>query len=428
MINRLTELIIRQNPAIRHALHMTYPVVFLDEFQDTTYAQFELVQTTFTGSRAVFTAVGDDKQRIMGWAGAMSNAFEEFMRCFSARRISLLSNWRAHGELVRIQHVIASKIDPDVEFPEARGRLEVDGDVAGLWQFDTRQQERETLARWIAHEVQTRNIAPHDFALLVRLRADDVEQELAPALAEAGLKLRNVARIVGEIAIQDILGEELTAFLLPLLRLGASARHPESWIRTQQNLQFLEALAEDDDLGQERLQRSLQSFVRQLRASMLSVQPDEVAAREMAQRVLDFFDSGRFRQAFPAYQRTSDWERVWNGVKGLLQESAVVGGSWSEVLDRFEGLGQVPLMTVHRSKGLEFHTMIFYGLDNQTWWSLTPNRAEELNSFFVAFTRAKQRAFFTLCWERGQAIVWIERLLVPVGVRRVDGVSILQGL
>ncbi|WP_202035041.1 3'-5' exonuclease [Paraburkholderia tropica] len=31
-------------------------------------------------------------------------------------------------------------------------------------------------------------------------------------------------------------------------------------------------------------------------------------------------------------------------------------------------------MTIHKSKGLEFHTVIFYGLDNPTWWSLTPDR------------------------------------------------------
>jgi superfamily I DNA/RNA helicase len=69
--------------------------------------------------------------------------------------------------------------------------------------------------------------------------------------------------------------------------------------------------------------------------------------------------------------------------------------------------------------------MIFYGLDNQTWWSLTPNRMEELNSFFVAFTRAKQRAFFTLCTERGRSVVWIENLLAPAGVRRLDSTNLL---
>jgi hypothetical protein len=30
--------------------------------------------------------------------------------------------------------------------------------------------------------VQARSLAPHDFAILVRSRADDVEEELAPAI------------------------------------------------------------------------------------------------------------------------------------------------------------------------------------------------------------------------------------------------------
>lgn len=98
-------------------------------------------------------------------------------------------------------------------------------------------------------------------------------------------------------------------------------------------------------------------------------------------------------------------------------------GSWGDALDRFEGIGQVPLMTIHKSKGLEFHTMIFFGLDAQSWWSLSPGREEELNSFFVAITRAMQRAFFAYCRERGQAIAWLEDMLLPAGLERVDGLA-----
>ena len=50
-----------------------------------------------------------------------------------------------------------------------------------------------------------------------------------------------------------------------------------------------------------------------------------------------------------------------------------------------------------------------------------PERIEELNSFFVAFTRAKQRAFFTLCTGRGGPVAWIENLLAPAGVERIPG-------
>ncbi len=68
-------------------------------------------------------------------------------------------------------------------------------------------------------------------------------------------------------------------------------------------------------------------------------------------------------------------------------------------------------MTIHKSKGMEFHTVIFFGLDGQSWWSLRSKTAEEMNSFFVALTRAEQRAFFTCCTERGQRIGWLEQLL-----------------
>ncbi len=80
-------------------------------------------------------------------------------------------------------------------------------------------------------------------------------------------------------------------------------------------------------------------------------------------------------------------------------------------------------MTIYKSKGLEFHTMIFFGLDNRTWWSLQNGGGEEMNSFFVAFTRARQPAFFLFCRERGRAFEWLEALLEPVGVRRVGGVT-----
>ncbi|WP_245810822.1 3'-5' exonuclease [Loktanella atrilutea] len=108
-----------------------------------------------------------------------------------------------------------------------------------------------------------------------------------------------------------------------------------------------------------------------------------------------------------------------------MRECVEIAADWSGVLDYFEGKDQVPLMTIHKSKGLEFHTMIFFGLDAKTWWSLSPERGEELNSFFVAFTRAKQRAFVAYCSERGHAIDWLEQLLLPAGVEQIDGANIV---
>lgn len=426
MINRLVEWLLRENAAIRRALHLTYPFVFLDEFQDTTHAQFEFMETAFDGSSTIFTAVGDDKQRVMLWAGAMADGFDRFKTKYDARHMRMISNWRSHEDLVRIQHVVARLLDPHVEYPEARATREVDGDIAAIWEFEDGDEEGETLAQWITQEVQAGIVEPHDTAILVRARPNDVEYELTPTFARYGLKLRNVSRNVGDISIQDLLGEDLTNLLLPLLRLGASERSPENWSAALRDMQYLERVAPDDDVALARIERRLQEFVRVLRHTMKEMEPDEDTAKDVANMTLDFLGTRTIRQTFVSYQRKTDFERIWNGFKILLSECATDANGWTDALDRFEGRGQVTLMTIHKSKGLEFHTMIFFGLDNKTWWSLTTDKREELNTFFVALTRAEQRAFFTFCVSRGEPVVWIEELLASVDTHRVPGRTILE--
>jgi superfamily I DNA/RNA helicase len=218
----------------------------------------------------------------------------------------------------------------------------------------------------------------------------------------------------------------MSQILLRLLRLGATSRSPEDWNAALLDLQFLEAVDPADDMGQQHIQERLQRFVREMRRTMRLLDPVPESACKASQAALDFIGAEVLRRAFPSYQRQPDFDRVKNGFTLLLQESLLHAQSWSGALEEFEGVGQITLMTIHKSKGLEFHTIIFCGLDNQTWWSLTPNRGEELNSFFVAFTRAKQRAFFTLCAERGQRVAWIENLLAPAGVCRI-GVEESEG-
>lgn len=423
MINRLVEWLLRENEVIRHAVQLTYPYVFIDEFQDTTYPQYELLKTAFQGSGTFFTVVGDDKQRIMGWAGAMPDAFPRFKDEFLAHPVSLLSNWRSHEALVRIQHVVASKINPSTEYPSAKAERSVDGDVSAIWEFKSNQEESDFLTQWLLRELNAKTVEPHDIAILVRLRADKVEKQLMNSFTSRGIKVRNVARNVGDIAIQDLLGEYLTSVILPLLRLGATQRSPNEWTTALKNIQLLEGVDPDNEGEQSRLQVRLQTFIRHLRGIMKSGVSAE-SVHLVTKTVLEFVGESTLRHCFVEYQRKMDFERVWSGLVALLLESVEGNSSWQSLLDSFQGFGQIALMTIHKSKGLEFHTMIFYGLDNQTWWSLTPDKKEELNSFFVALTRAKQRAFFTLCTERGQPVTWVEDLIAPAGVERIDGTTI----
>ena len=98
MMGRLVELLLRTNPKICNALRATYTHVFMDEFQDTTHIQYDLVKTAFIDSLTILTAVGDNKQQIMRWAMALDNAFGEFEKDFQAQRIQLSYNYRSSPE------------------------------------------------------------------------------------------------------------------------------------------------------------------------------------------------------------------------------------------------------------------------------------------------------------------------------------------
>lgn len=331
-------------------------------------------------------------------------------------------------DLVHIQHRIARLIDSSVAQVQAKGVRTVEGSVAAIWQFPTPESESTYLAQWIKHEIDSQHIRAHDVAILVRKQAVQVEQAIASAFKQQGIRVRNVDRSVGEVKIQDLIGEDLTAIFIPLLRLGATERSPKDWEKTLTNLQMLERVDPSDERTQGRLQEKLAHFVGQLRVELRQHPPAAHSAEDISKKLFQFITPSTLQQGIPSYQRKADFERVRASFVMFLKECAEYGSDWSQTLDEFEGLDQVSLMTVHKSKGLEFHTMIFYGLDNKTWWSLRPDKHEELNAFFVAFTRAKQRAFFSRCDEWGSAISWIEDILHASGVETIDGASILNSM
>ena len=90
----------------------------MDEFQDTTQIQYDLVRTIFLGTDAVITAVGDNKQQIMRWAMAMDDPFTAFDADFAAQRTPLYNNYRSSPELVRIQHNLAIQTRDIATSPE----------------------------------------------------------------------------------------------------------------------------------------------------------------------------------------------------------------------------------------------------------------------------------------------------------------------
>ncbi|HEV2375668.1 MAG TPA: ATP-dependent DNA helicase [Streptosporangiaceae bacterium] len=73
-----------RHPEVGAAERARYPVVLLDEFQDTSHAQLVLLRALFGGGHPV-TAVGDPCQSIYGWRGASAGNLARFTHQFPTR-------------------------------------------------------------------------------------------------------------------------------------------------------------------------------------------------------------------------------------------------------------------------------------------------------------------------------------------------------
>lgn len=421
MLNRMAELLLRARPQIARALHATYPFVFVDEFQDTTHAQYDFLVSAFGDPRITITAVGDDKQRIMVWAGARTDAFDRFEAELAAERVPLVFNFRSSPDLVRIQHVVAQALDAGAIPTIAQSGRQVNGDVAQVWTCPTVAGEAQHLARWLAQDMASRGTRPRDYAILVRQTADRFEHQLAPAVAAFNLHLRNESRALGRTTLQDLLVDVYAGIAQAVLRLGAVRSVPASWQLALDAVLRLRDVDHDDELACLRAEEGLSAFLHGLRTTMAAAPPSTAAAEALADQVLAFLDPRALAQSFSKYATGEALDIALEAFRLHLATCADGSPDWVTCLDRFAGVDQVPLMTVHKSKGLEYDTIIFVGLDDAMWWSHSAGNSEGIATFFVALSRAKQRAIFTFCRERGQRarVADLYALLTAAGVPEV---------
>ena len=419
MIGRLVELLLRLNPMARDALRLTYSHLFMDEFQDTTQIQYDLVRRIFLGSETIVTAVGDNKQQIMRWAMAMDDPFAAFDADFNPKRTPLYNNYRSSPELVRIQHVLAQALDSKSVKPDSQTTNTVAGESCVIWDFPSPEREADKLAEFVAAEMTIHDLEPRDFVLLVRQKAVDYAEVLRPAFADAGVSLRNEAGLAGAIMLQELLAEEASELIISVLRMATTARAGRLWTECLEILGTLRGIGREEELEQAQLAKKLDLFASRLRREHPSPPITETAARELVELVLDFVGRRRLIAAHPAYSQGNWLEKVLESTAVHLAQSAVDAGEWNATLDNYEGVHATPLMTIHKSKGLEYHSVIFVGLDDGAWWSFTSDEIEGTAGFFVAFTRAKQQVVFTYCARRGnrRKIAPLYRLLAEAGVR-----------
>ncbi len=394
MVKMLAVHILNSQPTILAAIRATYSHVFMDEFQDVTGHQYALVKAAFHNSSSVVTAVGDTNQAIMGWAGALPAIFGEFNADFGASSQRLLFNFRSNARIVALINSLSEMFEDDpVPTTAAREHDPVPENAVEIWVSPTRDKESAFLARYIKSALDADpDLKVHDFVILARLWVDKLEERLTQPFADAGLTVRNDARNYGPVALQDLVKEPVARFLVSALKMAFQVRDGTPF----QTCRDIVAELQGDDINTERGNaeslRTVQKITKDLAELAAGKTTQQLTATQILELSLPDWRRSQFTKAFKEYSNPYYLNKIIAGLADFLDECLRPASSMSEAVEAVEGKNVVRLMTIHKSKGLEYNTVIFTEFNDDAFW----NSDDDVNVFFVALSRARERLKFSL--------------------------------
>jgi len=372
--------ILASNRYARGALRQAYSHVFLDEFQDATKNQYELVKAAFLDTDVILTAVGDVKQRIMAWAGALDGIMQVFADDFDATSLPLYQNFRSAPRLRRMQNRMIRRMDPAAASQDED--LVGEEGVIQLLHFDSQVEEAEAVADlidgWIAE-----GVPPSEIAVLVRQQSQLVTEALGEELQDRGIPYRN------EQDSQDLGAEPVAALIFNFIREVATDRHPDAYAE-------LMRAASRPGGSEEAALRFDSQLKRQLRDSRAAVRNPSFAKgnldawRPVISKFLDLVSRPALNALSPAYQQGSRLDEVMEDAVAAFGKALVVDGEPIEALKRLSELDAVRILTIHKCKGLEFDKVVVLGVEEELFWG-----DAAMSEFFVANSRAKNDLILT---------------------------------
>jgi superfamily I DNA/RNA helicase len=190
------------------------------------------------------------------------------------------------------------------------------------------------------------------------------------------------------------MSDELALLLLGVIRLALGIRGHDVYGPVQESLGGLLGVDYDNSTDLKRLEKTVRGVIRVIQ-ERTATSPADTDMGVLVSTLVGEIGESPLRRTFRQYQNDVHFRDVQTALANLMAEHAPAAGDWKQLVDGVEGKGQVRLMTIHKSKGLEYHTVIFVGLHQNALFGYRNNRAEETNAFFVALSRARERVFFT---------------------------------
>jgi DNA helicase II / ATP-dependent DNA helicase PcrA len=414
----LTVDVLERFPEAQELWRKRFRYVLVDEYQDTNYAQYKLLQL-LAGEPGNLCAVGDPDQSIYAFRGADIRNILEFERDFPGTRvIPLEQNYRSTNTILTAANGVIAN---NRERKEKNLWSELgEGEPVRALEVEDEHAEARFVAASIAALVEE-GYSGDEVAVVYRTNAQS--RVLEDVLVRQGIAYQVIggprfyerAEIKDALAYLQVLDNPLDAVSLtrianrPRRGIGDTTLARLQTFADAQGISLFAALGRAEEAG---IATAPLRSVQALRTLFQSLQSaaQEHSVPELVEQVLD--RSG-YLEALEAERTIEARGRIENlqelvGVAQEYQERAdepnlstflqeVSLYSDQDALREQESL--VTLMTIHNAKGLEFRAVFMIGMEEAVFphiRSIEENEVEEERRLcYVGMTRAKERLVLT---------------------------------
>ncbi len=434
-----------------------FKFILVDEFQDTNFAQYELVKL-LAHPRNNLNVVGDDDQSIYKFRGASVSNILQFKKDYpQAEEITLNDNYRSSQNILDLSYDFIQLNNPErletklkiskklISQAKEQGMIEV---LSG----QTLSDEVDLVVKKILELKQKKDSTWNDFAILVR--ANDQADVFISKLASIGLPYTFFAnkglyhkQIIMDLAayMKLLMNFHDSTCLYKILNLEPFKIEPHELstllnFAHKRTLSLYEVLSADYSV--QGLKPETHKKVQALLSLMqkhglmaqqknavevfISIVKDLQVANRIKDDTLENLENREILEQFYKKIEAFEAENADKSLKNFLdvwQFEQEAGEEGKINFDPNQGSESIKVMTIHSSKGLEFTNVFVVNMVHLRFPSVERKEPieipaelvkeivpegdihlqEERRLFYVAMTRAKKGLFFSYAYDYGGA-------------------------
>jgi len=375
--------ILKNNPFVCKSLSSKFYEILVDEFQDTNLYQYEILKSIKDFGDCTFFMVGDSKQRIFSFAGAIENSFEKAMEDFNSEPLDLTESYRSTNNIVNAYSALFEN-HPIIENKSDYCNLNIDVNF-----FQTKKGNHQAIVNSVIKQlIEKADINLSEIAVL------STSWFTAYPLSKA---LRQNYHIVGLGALPHKSISNSTISLLRILSKHYVAPSIRKLRSIKRNIE-MHLLENGLQLSEKEFNNKTNALI--TRCLALDSEKDIVAGLKDVQDI--------FNNVFKVQHTTFD--EILDKISQEEKQSWSIG----QYLKTLAGVDGINCNTIHKVKGLEYDAVIlnemnenkipyqkFLGKErgNYLYQELSEEDIENgRNLFYVALSRARKYLIILHNW------------------------------